>query len=346
MESFATIDQTRPDQTRPDQLLLSLVMPSIPDHIDTLLANLNIDFDYLPIKNIYVIGPDAIKERITQQNDSRLIFMNENEFVDTARIRELYSLRTDKNLKRAGWYIQQFIKIQFSRFTNDEYYLIWDSDTIPLKQIKMFSEDSRPFFDMKTEFHPPYFDTISKLFPDVKKVINKSFISEHMIINSNFMRALINEIENNTNLQGKNFQVKIINAIDCENLPHSGFSEFETYGNYVMTRYPESYILRDWHSLRNDKKFYRNASELTTRQIKWLSSYYDAISIEKWHKEYIFLAFIVQSKLFQKKFSAQSLENAENLPVIKFLLWLRGLPNRLFHEKIKIFIKRILRRSV
>lgn len=335
---------TRPDQTRPAIIITCNAFNS-PDDINTLFANVNIYFDYLPIKNIYIIGPDAIKERITMQNDPRLIFMNENEFVDAARIRELYSLRTDKNLKRAGWYIQQFIKIQFSRFTNDEYYLIWDSDTIPLKQIKMFSEDSRPFFDMKTEFHPPYFDTIANLFPDVKKVINKSFISEHMIINSNFMRALINDIEANSSLQGKNFQKRIINAVDCENLPRSGFSEFETYGNYVMTRYPESYILRDWHSLRTHVKFYRNIDELNERQRKWLATFYDAVTIERFQK-LAFFAPLIQSNLFQKKFAPQSLNDVDDYLIIKILLWLRMLPSRLIPEKIKLVIKRILHKKI
>ena len=335
---------TRPDQTRPDQLLLSLVMPSVPRDINNLLSNTNIYFNYLPIKNIYIIAPDTIKERITQKNDSRLIFINENEFVDVARIREIYLSRVNKNINHSGWYVQQFIKMQFSRFTKDEYYLIWDSDTIPLKQVKMFDEDSRPFFDMKTEFHEPYFDTIAKLFPDVNKVINKSFISEHMIINSNFMRVLIDEIESNSALDGENFQEKIINAINLKDLTSSGFSEFETYGNYVMTRYPESYILRDWHSLRSHIKFYRNISELTDRQIKWLTSYYDALSIEKGQK-LNFLAPLIQSKLFQEKFTAQSLENAEDLPVMKFLLWLRMLPHRLVPEKIKSIIKRIIRKN-
>ena len=335
---------TRPDQTRPDQLLLSLVVPSIPSDINNLLGNTNIFFKYLPIKNIYIIGPDTIKDRIMQKNDSRLIFINENEFVDVEKIRATYLSRTSKNINRSGWYIQQFIKMQFSRFTKDEYYLIWDSDTIPLKQVKMFDEDSRPFFDMKTEFHEPYFDTIAKLFPDVHKVINKSFISEHMIINSNFMRVLIDEIESNSALDGENFQEKIINAINLKDLTSSGFSEFETYGNYVMTRYPESYILRDWHSLRSHIKFYRNISELTDRQIKWLTSYYDALSIEKGQK-LNFLAPLIQSKLFQEKFTAQSLENAEDLPVMKFLLWLRMLPHRLVPEKIKSIIKRIIRKN-
>ena len=118
------------------------------------------------------------------------------------------SLAIGKNVA----YIQQFIKMQFSRYTSDEYYLVWDSDTIPVKDIAMFSRTppQKPYFDIKTEFHQPYFTTISKLFPDVKRQVNASFISEHMLINARYMREMIDEIENNTELQGENFQEKII----------------------------------------------------------------------------------------------------------------------------------------
>ena len=117
-------------------------MPSISQDIDTLIRNTEFFFRYLPIKNIYVIGPESIAEKVSNAHNSRLIFMNENEFVDVPRIRELYSSRTDKNTGRAGWYVQQYIKMQFARFTKDEYYLIWDSDTIPLKPVELFDEAS------------------------------------------------------------------------------------------------------------------------------------------------------------------------------------------------------------
>ena len=127
-------------------------MPSVLKDIDKLLHNISIYFKYLPIKNIYIVAPDDVKEKIEQENDARLIFINENEFSDVQRIRELYNSRTNKNLGRAGWYVQQFIKMQFARYTQDEYYLIWDSDTIPVRQINMFDDKLRPVFDMRTEY--------------------------------------------------------------------------------------------------------------------------------------------------------------------------------------------------
>ena len=281
-------------------------MPSIPQDIDKLIRNTEFFFRYLPIKNIYVIGPETIAEKVSSANDSRLIFMNENEFVDVPRIRELYSSRTDKKPNWAGWYIQQFIKMQFAKFTSDEYYLIWDSDTIPIKKAVLFDDNNNPFFDIKYEFVPAYFETINRLIPDMRKAINGSFVCEHMVIKSEYMRTMICEIESSS-VSGSNFQEKIINAIDAEELSLLGFSEFETYGNYITIRHPESYIRRKWRSLRTQKRFFRNAAAISAAQREWLSKRYDAVSVEKWQKDTA-LSCVVDSAVFRKIFSPFMLE--------------------------------------
>lgn len=288
------------DKTYCDKI--PVIMPSVLSDIDTLLKNAKIYFKYLPIKNIYVAAPSNVKKRLEQENDERIIYINENELVDIKNIKNLYSLRTDKNPERAGWYIQQFIKMQFSRFLDDEYYLIWDGDTIPLKPLKFFDDDLKPFFDMKTEYHVQYFDTIEKILPGIYKATYKSFISEHMIIKSEYMREMLQEIENNNNLNGKTFQEKIINAINETELPCAGFSEFETYGNYVTLRHAGSYVFRAWNSLRGMSRFYDNSESIPEDEISWLAKRYDAISIEKWQKKTL-ITRMIKYKLFRKIFS-------------------------------------------
>ena len=175
--------------------------------------------------------------------------------------------------------------MQFARFISDEYYLIWDSDNIPVKPLNVFGE--RPYFDMKKEYHAPYFETISKILPGIHKAVKGSFISEHMLIKTEYMREMLDKIESNERLKGRDFQEKIINAINIEHLEGSGFSEFETFGNYVMICYPDSYALRKWHSLRS-KSFYEDISQIDDEQIKWLSKSFDAITLEKWQNVYPF----------------------------------------------------------
>ncbi len=339
MQNARIIDKTRQDKTRQAQSCseISAVMPSIPQDIDTVIRNTEFFFKYLPIKNIYIIGPDAVAERIRRENDSRLIFMNENEFVDVQRIRELYSSRTDKSPNYAGWYVQQFIKMQFANFTSDEYYLIWDSDTIPLGSVNMFNENDKPFFDMKTEYHAPYFETINKLFPDIHKTSDRSFISEHMIIKSEYMRELISEIEANKSIEGKNFQEKIINAIQINDLAGSGFSEFETFGSYVTVRHAESYVLRTWHSLRCGRRFYDKASRIDESNRIWLAGKYNAISLEKRHRP-SFFSYLIRSRLFHSMFSPKLLERMPR-PLLEIVI---TKVRKMLPDKYVPFVKRIL----
>ena len=48
--------------------------------------------------------------------------------------------------------------MSYSRICKDEYYLLWDSNTIPIRPINMF-KNGHPLFDMKLEHHTQYFVT-------------------------------------------------------------------------------------------------------------------------------------------------------------------------------------------
>ena len=169
----------------------------------------------------------------------------------------------------------------YSRICNDDYYLLWDSDTVPVKKIDLFDDDRRPYFDYKHEYHKPYFDTIKRLFPQITKQIKGSFIAEHMIICTQYMQNLLQSIESNNNVKGADYIEKIINAVDVSELPGSGFSEFETYGSFVLYNYPDRYRLREWRSLRFGGLFFDEADKLHDRELQWLARSYDAVSFEK-----------------------------------------------------------------
>ena len=184
--------------------------------------------------------------------------------------------------KRDSWYEQQFLKMAYSRMCQKEFYLVWDSDTIPIKKIEMF-DNLNPFFDMKTEHHIPYFNTMELLIPGLH-FFNRSYISEHMMIKTEYMKNLLDTLEKNSKIPGKLFWEKILMAIDIKDINGSGFSEFETYGSFVDTFYPKFYKHRIWNSKRDANAFYDNALNLDSNDIKWLSQDYDAITFEKWKK--------------------------------------------------------------
>lgn len=235
------------------------------------------------INNLVFIGNEEVEKLINESHSifEKTKFINEKSLIDVDRIKKLIEKRNQKAIKRSGWYIQQFLKMQYCKLCKDKYYLIWDCDTIPIKKVNMFNNDRKPYFDVKEEYNKPYFITMEKLLPELGKKYNYSFISEHMLIRTKIMKNLINRIENNINIYGDKWYEKIINSINIDDLPNSGFSEFETYGTFANVHYNDSYKIRKWKSLRGGKYYY-NPKFFSFEDGQNISDKFDAISFENW----------------------------------------------------------------
>ena len=197
--------------------------------------------------------------------------------------------------------------MQFSRFTDDEYYLIWDSDTVPVRQINFFDGQGRMFLDHRSMMVEGYFRTLQKLLPEADIPAGLSFVTEHMLIKTQYMRELLSGIEENSSLPGKSFQEKIINAVDVKDLPACGFSEYETYGNFLALRHPEDCTLRKWSSLRLPLSLYSSGGIPGQDEISWFAQKYYALSFESWQKK-SFLASVILSNAFRRSFSLDFME--------------------------------------
>lgn len=285
---------------------VTMVVPTIAKDIPKLLNNLERIFENLLIDKICIVATEDVVRMLP--GDDRLIFVPESQIVDFNKIKSLISKRAGRKAsKRTGWYVQQFIKMGFCRITDDDYYLLWDSDTIPVKKISLFDENGIPYLDYKTEFHQAYFDTIQSLLPGYKKEFKGSFIAEHMLISSEYMKNLLCKIESNNRIAGSTFEEKIINSICEKDIAGSGFSEFETYGTYVYKEYRNRYILRKWRSMRFGGFFFEDAGSISHNEMKWLSGYYDAISFEKGDTLSAFSS-LVHNDNYINHFGARSLE--------------------------------------
>ena len=168
------------------------------------------------LKNIVFIGYEKIESLIKEKKtkyEEPIIFINEKKLIDIDKIKNLINNRKRKAYERAGWYIQQFLKMEYYKICKDKYYLIWDGDTVPIRNINMLNDKKQPYFDLKEEYHEPYFNTMKKLIPDLRKQQKYSFISEHMLVKTEIMKDLINRINNNKKIDGENWYEKVINSI-------------------------------------------------------------------------------------------------------------------------------------
>lgn len=252
------------------------------DHIYSLL-------NYFNISKIVFLGPEKLRNIIKEDSvnlniESRVSFINGNDILSFDAVEDAYNKRLEEirtetgyeSASSAGWYYQQFLKLAYHESCEDEYYLCWDSDTIPLRNTSMFDDHGKPYFDVKAEYIPSYFDTIKKLF-HMNKIIEPSFISGHLLFKKTYVSELISELMS-SDFKGDSFFQKILGAVTN---PHNGFSEFETYGTYVGIKHPGTYTIRYWSSMRNASLLV-NRTELTSEDLDWLSTGFDAASFERY----------------------------------------------------------------
>jgi hypothetical protein len=141
-----------------------------------------------------------------------------------------------------GWYLQQFLKIEYCRQSEAQHCLVWDADTVPLLPLQFLDADGRMFLTTAKEFHTPYFYTIQKLLGRAAPS-KTSFISQHMFVDCSSMRAMCRLIEERhavahwTDALGRILE----KHPDRANL----FSEYETYANYMLLFEPDKVVTRE-----------------------------------------------------------------------------------------------------
>ena len=204
---------------------------------------------------IYIITDIRFRRFLPKEikSDEKCIVVDENKVIEglNKEALELLFRKLNRTRMGVGWYFQQFLKMAFalSAYCNTDYYLSWDSDTIPLRNIDFFNEKGKPYFTMKSEHHAPYFVAIERLL-GITKTNSRSYIAENMMFNKSIMINLINRIQSNNQLIGNTWFEKIVYAIEPETVSPMGFSEFETYGNYCFNYYPDFYVERMLPSFR------------------------------------------------------------------------------------------------
>jgi len=158
--------------------------------------------------------------------------------------------------QRAGWYYQQFLKMQAFKIIENQYYLIWDADTIPLQKIIFFNKNNQILIQTGSEHHLPYFETIHNIL-GINKQVPYSFISEHMMVDRKQMEKFIIDIQ--TLSSNQNWPLFILTKINKSDLALSGFSEYESFGNYLIQQQASYFETRKEETLL---KTYRFGSQL------------------------------------------------------------------------------------
>lgn len=116
-------------------------------------------------RNIKIVSSKALLNN-SDFKDSDVEFLDEDFIYNGLTLQNVKTTMSKFGLDNnsAGWYLQQFIKLSYSRLCKDDYYLVWDSDTVPVRKINFFDETTGlPYIDLKREYHPRYFKTLKLL---------------------------------------------------------------------------------------------------------------------------------------------------------------------------------------
>ena len=229
------------------------------------------------IKNIYAVT----KVTSSRQLPKTVHYIDEDQIgIDKKKIK-LWFDRNGYSPTRTNWYFQQFLKLAVSTVATSDTYVIWDGDTIllqPLDFIDTSDGVSKYIRRPTNEYHRPYFRTMKRLI-GLDRLSNYSFISEFAVCNTEIIKDLILDIEKRG---AEPWYINIMNQIDPEHVESSGFSEYETIGNYQLYR-GISYDEVHGKSLRRAGLYFSKKDK--KHAINALRKRYLFMSFEAWEKE-------------------------------------------------------------
>jgi len=206
---------------------------------------------YVPFKKLHVVTARQNFPRFANALGTDVALIDEDTFIPNLTLARLRKLPEAGFPQGAGWYFQQFLKFGFAfQETQDDHYLIWDADTVPVRPMTFFDESGRLLFTKAGEHHRPYFETYEKL---LRHNPNRefSFISQHIIVRKSLLREMLQTIEQN--FPGpENWAWKIMGNLAGEGT--NRFSEYEMFGHYVKNRHPEAAVFRDLPWLREGSR--------------------------------------------------------------------------------------------
>lgn len=227
------------------------------------------------VENIYVVTND-----VSQVPEIENVFaIDECDIIPRDDILKIKNTIAPYFPERSGWYLQQFLKMAF---VNSQYckgnYLIWDADTIILKDI-LFDSERTSFTLGKEKLNMDYANTYRSIFSE-DFIFHSSMISQQIYVKKAVMKELIEEIESRTKLL---FYFGILNNLKGSS--PSLFSEYETYANYYANRYPNDYII-------SERFWFRNAAAIcgfnpTYLELKAVFPECDYVALEKFDTSHV-----------------------------------------------------------
>lgn len=223
---------------------------------------------------IYLVVPDEQIEAFQTVLLNRVVLVPEEKLLPEwplARIRSMLA----KQSGRAGWYLQQFLKLAFGRYSGIERYVIWDADTVML-QPPVLERCGRVIMNKAKEYHQPYFDTFRRLF-GIAPTLPCSTISQYMLIDTAICLQMQKEIC--AHGEGTDWIEVLLRGLPGTSI--SEFSEYETYANYLAYIRPTAFELGSRKWFRYGSEIFTNLERVSVEQIEERFAGYSYVAFER-----------------------------------------------------------------
>ncbi|MEC0236416.1 DUF6492 family protein [Paenibacillus kribbensis] len=256
------------DGLQKGSLTMDVLIPAIDKDMGTLPLVIDSLRRYVQhrIGTIYIVSPKSDRIR-------RLCASKNCTFVDEKTVLPI----TKKHIRygtarwdRSGWLYQQLLKMNGDKISKAPFFLVIDADTILIRP-HVFRKDGKTIFYYRSWSQPEYFRTYRKLM-GVKAPSPKSFVTHYMLFEKAQLTRLKKIIETR---HGKPWYNAIIQSINRKK--QFGFSEYETYANYLYSKQPARMILRK--SL--NKALHSQASSLSEKQLDSLAKNHRSLSFHQ-----------------------------------------------------------------
>lgn len=248
--------------------------------------------NFVDAQSIYIITNASLFPKLKKMEQrGECVLIDENKMLEGLSYSSVCDAVVAKNQRAGitGHYFEQFLKMGFSLTPYcKDFYLSWDSDTIPLNNIDFFRNE-HPLFAKKKEYRKRYFEVMEKVL-GIGRQMDASFIAEHMMFKASIMREIITEMDKRAD-KGRNWWQSMVDCTDETREDENIISEFEMYGSYCMVNYPGMYEFHDIKTLRHAG--YIRGRHINKRLIRMLAYDLDIATFEIYDSPFGFTRYII-----------------------------------------------------
>jgi len=234
---------------------------------------------HVSASNYFIVVPSADLPAFRAALPGEVSLMAEESLITDWPLDRIAKALAPDFADRAGWYLQQFIKIEaVRRLAANAEALIWDGDTVPLRQLDFKDPQDRIGFYVSRERYQPYFDTARRV-AGLERAIPQSFIAQCMYLRARWVQALLDRIEQTT---GREWIEAILSALPgrCP----SEFSEYETIGTFAMSEFRDGTFVNHRPWFRWGMAHFGGIQSVTPAGLERLARSYDFVALESWDR--------------------------------------------------------------